>query len=230
MRFPCPHCRAPLSAPREAVGRSSRCRFCGRPVTVPAVGAEPARRCMPVRNLLLIASLFLSLAVLIFVGFALLQRANAPPRSPRKADTKAEATPALTMPVATLSAWKLWEEYGENALQADGKYKGKTVRLTASAGKVQAGEGGGYTIALATPESATVLMEVYNRMSDLEKKHYNEGWLPSVLGYIAPASEKAFAQVKRLQEIEILAVVRGMRQNPEANKGYVVILDSCTLK
>jgi hypothetical protein len=76
MRFPCPHCCAMLSAPREVAGRSSRCRFCGHPVTV------PAGRRVPVRNFLLIASIFVSLAVLIFVGFTLLRRGDAPPREP----------------------------------------------------------------------------------------------------------------------------------------------------
>lgn len=41
LRFWCPHCAYQLSAPVECAGRTSRCRGCGNPVTVPAADDEP---------------------------------------------------------------------------------------------------------------------------------------------------------------------------------------------
>jgi len=37
LRFPCPSCAAPLSAPEEAAGRATHCTTCRQPVTVPAL-------------------------------------------------------------------------------------------------------------------------------------------------------------------------------------------------
>lgn len=47
IRFACPRCGMQLSAPEDCAGRSSKCRQCGQPVTVPAQRL-PARQPVPV--------------------------------------------------------------------------------------------------------------------------------------------------------------------------------------
>jgi hypothetical protein len=44
-----------------------------------------------------------------------------------------EPPPDLSAPV-TIDPWQAWEEYGENVLQADAKYKGKAVLIEQAAG------------------------------------------------------------------------------------------------
>src|SRR5690349_8890718 len=41
IRFACPSCRAPLAAPEECVGRTTKCRTCGQPLTVPGGAKVP---------------------------------------------------------------------------------------------------------------------------------------------------------------------------------------------
>jgi DNA-directed RNA polymerase subunit RPC12/RpoP len=36
IRFMCPSCNSPLSAPFDCGGRTTKCRHCGHPITVPA--------------------------------------------------------------------------------------------------------------------------------------------------------------------------------------------------
>src|SRR5271155_4706386 len=53
LRFSCPKCGYNLSAPKECAGRSSKCRACGQPVTVPhpatraTLPPPPVRRYVP---------------------------------------------------------------------------------------------------------------------------------------------------------------------------------------
>jgi hypothetical protein len=47
IRFSCPRCGMQLSAPKECVGRSNKCRTCGQPITVPGQRL-PTRQTVPV--------------------------------------------------------------------------------------------------------------------------------------------------------------------------------------
>ena len=42
INYTCPHCQTLLSAPEQFAGQAGTCRHCGKPIVIPAPGAEPA--------------------------------------------------------------------------------------------------------------------------------------------------------------------------------------------
>jgi hypothetical protein len=73
LRFSCPKCGYKLSAPVDCAGRSSKCRACGQPVTVP-VSPVPRKRSLWVVTAVLGAAVVTvtivsSLVALVLVGF-----------------------------------------------------------------------------------------------------------------------------------------------------------------
>jgi hypothetical protein len=150
-------------------------------------------------------------------------------------EKKANSPPPRGEPVAEVDAGVVWWEYGENALAADGKYKGKTLAIKANVRKITPAADGGYLADLgATLSYAGVPRNVYNRMSVKEKKWYNEGPPPNILGLLASGAEKDFAALKvpmpPQDTIVLIGICRGMQTGADAYKGYTVTFERCILQ
>jgi hypothetical protein len=142
--------------------------------------------------------------------------------------TPAKAEP-LGEPVATIGATDLWQEYGQNALQADQKYKGKTVRIKGGVGKIWPDESGRYMIGLMAPEPGAATDAELSRMSAQERQWFNDGYPPNVIGNIADEAKDHFAALKSGSPVEVLGVCKGMTKTRDVWKGYIVTIDRCIL-
>lgn len=129
----------------------------------------------------------------------------------------------LTDPSASLTDGQLLGEYEKNAIAADQKYKGKTVKLSGVVTTIlpdsigfRAVEGGG-----------DVSPARYARMSDREKKHFDFGYSPNVLCKIDSANKEAFATATKGKPLTIVGRVVGLTKDEDAYEGRVVILEMC---
>ena len=150
--------------------------------------------------------------------------------SPSKQDVKPSKPPNNKPEVAaSTGAPGLWEEYGNNAVQADAKYKDKSIKLTGSVASVRTDEKGRYFVGFSVVASGAVSKATYDAMSPQQKKWFNEGYPPNVVCYIAAEAKAAFAAAKPETMIELIGTCRGMKSDDSVWRGYVVVLEDCKL-
>jgi hypothetical protein len=167
---------------------------------------------------LAVAIWVVALCLLAYVGAVLLRGDKEPSR--------AVGDPNLYNPIE-IEPHKVWEEYGSNALQADAKYAGKAVAFKVFDPKITKEADGRYLLWVARSESAAVTMDVYNRMSDREKKYYNEGRPPHVVGYISPGAEKPFAGSPKGSWVQVVGRLVGTEKAEGPIRGYRVVIEHC---
>jgi len=150
-----------------------------------------------------------------------------------KTESGAADAPSDTINV---SSGKIWEEYGVNALQADQKYKGKTVWWKGSIGQGELRpDGDGYVLGQGIPDSAPG-MPGPGRWTSRGPPPATKpatppgGWTPTCICKIAPDAVAAFSKVTIGAEVTIVARCQGMRKDASAWQGYSVLFDQCRLK
>lgn len=129
----------------------------------------------------------------------------------------------LGEPVAKLSAVHFFNEYSDNPIRADEKYKGKPVQLTGEVGSISSD-----SIGFHKQEGFREMsMTTYDRLSDRAKKIFNEGYEPNVVCKLDPAFKSQFADAKKGKQLTLAGRVVGESKDPEAWQGRVVILEMC---
>jgi hypothetical protein len=144
----------------------------------------------------------------------------------KEVEKKAPLKP-LGKPVARLTGIALWQDYGNNAIGADAKYRDKTIQIDGSVEGVHAGEGGRYYVGLAVVSAGAVTQAELAQMSPKQRKWFDEGYPPNVVCYLDPAAKKAFADLKRDSGVTVLGRCKGMKKDPDVWGGYVVVLEDC---
>ena len=245
----CPKCGRKIKAP-NLPGKLVSCAGCGASVRIPAPEPDddvdqPEEAGQADRRLPLVPIAAGLLGIVLFgsglaLGIAIERNrdkgqasapAAAPAGAPAAAPAAEKAPPGQAMaPVATFAAPGLFEEYEKNALAADAKYKDRPVEVAGIVGKVEADAQRRYFVGFVIIEYPGVSQARYNRMTPQEKKWYNEGYPPNVIGYISPQVQADFAQLKKGDSVRIVGRCKGRQHvGPSVWKDFVVILDDCVL-
>lgn len=130
-------------------------------------------------------------------------------------------------PVAKLSALQLWEEYGDNPIAADGKYKGKAVEVTGDGKIVREGEG--YAFGFATVAPVGLFPEQIEQLPRREQKWYHEGYPPNVIARLSKEGNARAANIKPDDTVALVGIVRGSKR-ANVFRDYVVELDECVIR
>jgi hypothetical protein len=133
--------------------------------------------------------------------------------------------PAADRPIEVRYVF-LWEEYGENQIAADKKYKSKVVELLITPEYVRKDDKSGrFYVGAPTVDRAILSPAEYRRLSPKQRKWYDEGYPANVLCYIPAANQDAFAKPLPKDElVRIRARVIG-RKKADVFQGYVVELE-----
>ncbi len=244
--------------PASLTGRKLQCPGCNSPIVIPPpmpTGTTPAapidkgdRPEWLTHRAMLAGAVGLAVLLLATVGIGLLlvnKRHDGRRQEPRNAaERQADVLPGLPVvaapkaaeekkplpqPAAIVTAYQLWEEYGDNALGTDARYKGKPVQVTGVVKKIQQADGR-YFVGLEVIRRYFVTKYAYATMTPQERKWCDEGYPPNVICYIGQNGRDRFAKLKELDEVQIVGVCQGSKKDHDVWKGYIVILEDCILK
>jgi hypothetical protein len=125
-----------------------------------------------------------------------------------------------------LTAAGLWSEYGGNVLVADGKLKGKWLKVTGDVTGIRP-EGTGHVLGFETVLVAPLPPAEVAALPERERRWFLEGYPPGVRCHIDPTFDVEFAAAKPRKKFAVLGRCEGRKEDPEVYRGYVVRLLDC---
>jgi tRNA_anti-like len=114
-------------------------------------------------------------------------------------------------PEGTIRASSLWLEFDDCEQEAGQQYKGTVVRLFGSVAAVQNGKNGKLYVGFET------IVDVQNRQ-------------PGVHCYLKEAGKPAAAKISKGDKVIVSGKIVGRQEDKDAAKGYVVVLEECTVE
>ena len=125
-------------------------------------------------------------------------------------------------PTIKMQATQLWDEYLNNAIAADEKYKGKTIEVNGGEFAMSSDSVGFVIVSAPGLTNAE-----YNRLSERQRKWFNKGYPPNIVCKIDPAFRSGFAKVKNRASFTIIGKCVGSHRDEEVWSGMVVVLEGC---
>jgi hypothetical protein len=114
-------------------------------------------------------------------------------------------------PEGTIRASSLWLEFDDGEEDAGQRYKGTVVRLFGSVAAVQNGKNGKLYVGFET------IVDVQNRP-------------PGVHCYLKETGKPAASRISKGEKVIVSGKIVGRQEDKDAAKGYVVILEECTVE
>ncbi|VTR98861.1 : tRNA_anti-like [Gemmata massiliana] len=142
-----------------------------------------------------------------------------------------DSAPTSRTPVAKVSAIDLFNEYGQNVLAADKKYKGKIVEVNGW-GKIGRSDAGRYryTLGFEVITFPGMTQSQLSRLPPREQKWFREGsYPPNVIAYLNSEGEAVAADYKTGDPIRAIGIVRGTKK-ADVWRDHVLELEDCTLQ